>query len=147
MKFKAAMITVALMATSAAVHADTKKHEGKYCAALTTLGEDLMKLQALGPDSKVGELRSIMDRIDKDARAIEKEGSRIKTPAGKQFVASANRLTNETRSMSDDMTLAQVKSRIEDDVRNVKQSAQALADEAGCPEAVPQMEGSAEATP
>jgi hypothetical protein len=126
-----------LVAAGTAAHADNKKHEGKYCSSLASLKDDLQKLQALRDDSKVGELRTIANRIEKDTRSVEKEGSKIKTPAGKQFMASAERLTVETRAVSDDMTIGQVKARIRDDASNLEQSAQQLADESGCSEAMP----------
>jgi hypothetical protein len=126
-----------LAVAAGAAHADTKKHETRYCAALTSLKGDLKQLDALTQDSKVGEVHGIVNRIDKDSKTVEKEASKIKTPAGKQFTASANRLVNETQSIPEDMTIAQVKARIEDDASNLKQSAMTLSTEAGCPEAMP----------
>jgi phage terminase large subunit-like protein len=125
------------MTTAGVVHAETKKAEGKYCTALASLKGDLQKLDALNEQSKVSELKPIMDRLDKDTQQIEKEGSKISTPAGKQFMASAERLKVEGRAVSNDTTIDQVKSRIRDDASNLQQSAQQLANEASCTEATP----------
>lgn len=146
MRFTASVI-LAVMTTAGVVHADTQKHQGRYCTALASLKDDLQKLEALNDQSKVSELRTIVDRLDKEVQQIEKEGSKIKTPAGKQFMASAERVKVEARATSDDMTIGQVKSRIRDDASNLQQSAQQLADESGCSGAMPQTGGSGEATP
>jgi hypothetical protein len=125
------------MTTAGVVHADTKKAEGKYCTALASLKDDLQKLDALNDQSKVGELKEIINRLDKDTQQIERAGSKISTAAGKQFMASAERLKVEGRAVTDEMTISQVKSRIRDDAQNLQQSAKQLADEAGCSEAMP----------
>jgi len=134
---RTASVILAVVTAAGVAHADNKKHEGKYCTSLASLRDDLQKLQSLSDDSKVGELRTIAKQIDKDAMSVEKEGTKINTSAGKQFMASAERLKVETRAVSDDMTIGQVKSRIRDDAQNLEQSAQQLANEAGCSEAMP----------
>lgn len=76
--------------------------------------------------------------MDKDSKTIEKEASKIRTPTSQQFTQSANQLYEEAHSIPDNMTIEQARSRIEGDAQNVKRNAQAMANESGCPEAMPQ---------
>lgn len=137
MRFMSAAL-LAVMMTATAARADNTKAEERYCTALSSLKDDLTKLRAMRDDSKASELRTIIDRIDSDSREVEKQGSKIKTAAGKQFMASAERLKVEGRAVTDDMTIGQIRTRLHEDVTNLETSAQQLADESGCPNAMPQ---------
>src|SRR5262249_34158389 len=97
----------------------------------------LAKLDAMGPSSTVHDIQAATDQIRKDADAVQSQGGKIGTPTAKKFAGAANQLNAETRNIPENMTVAQVQARIKDDVQNVKQSAQALADESGCPKARP----------
>jgi len=131
----AGLLAIAGMSTYA--RADTKQHQEKYCAALSALRDDITKLDALGTNATVKELRTATDQIQKDADSVQKEAGKIGTPTSKQFVDSTKKLSNEARSLSDDMTVAQAQSKLAGDIQSVKKNAQALADESGCPEAMP----------
>jgi hypothetical protein len=146
MRFMSAAL-LAVMMTATAAHADNTKHEERYCTALSSLKDDLTKLRGMRDDAKASELRTVIDRIDSDSREVEKQGSKIKTPAGKQFMASAERLKVEGRAVSDDMTIGQIRSRLHGDVDKLEASAQQLADESGCPNAMPQRGGEEPKTP
>jgi hypothetical protein len=145
MKIKATLF-LAVMATASVVHADTKKADEKYCSSLMSLKGDLQELRAMRDQSNARELRTIIDRIDRDSREVEAAGAKIKTPAGKQFMASAERLKVEGRAVSENMTVGQVRSRLGEDVRNLELSAKQLAQEAGCP-AMPERGGEATEPP
>jgi hypothetical protein len=146
MKIKATLF-LAVMATAGVAHADTKKADEKYCSSLMSLKGDLQELRAMRDESKAGELRAVIDRIDQDSRAVEKAGAKIKTPAGKQFMAAAERLKVEGRAVSDEMTIGQVRTRMREDVSNLELSAKQLANEAGCSMAMPQQGGEANEPP
>lgn len=135
--FKITAATFALALTSSIATADEKKHDEKFCAHLSSLNENITKLQGMGPDSKIGELKSTLKETRKNADDVTKEAKKMKSPSAKQFTQSANQLSTETKNIPDNMTVAQVKTRIKDDIQNVEQSAQALSDEAGCPGAMP----------
>jgi hypothetical protein len=133
----------ALVLTSAVTHADKSKHEERYCSALMALGNDLSKLEAIGPSSTIHELRKAVDNIDGDGRNVAKEARKIGTPTSKRFVESVDRLSSEARSLSDNMTVEQARSKVDGNIQDVKRNAQELATESGCPEAVPELPRSA----
>ena len=127
----------ALVMTSAAARADQKKHEEKYCSALSAVSDDLKKLDKLGPDSKLSELRAQVQKIDGDAQKVDKEARKIHTETSKQFVQSVDQLQRELQALPDSMTIAEARARVRGDVQAVKRSARDLANESGCPEAMP----------
>jgi hypothetical protein len=124
--------------TSMTARADRKKHEEKYCSALSGVSTDLAKLEALGPRSTLSELRAEVMQIDKDAKTVDREARKIKTATSKQFVQAAEQLYKEMRSLPDSMTIEEARTRLDGDVQAVKRSARALATESGCPEAMPE---------
>jgi hypothetical protein len=138
---------LAVLTTATAAHADRTKHDEQFCTSLASLKGDLQELRAMRDDSKASELRDVIDRIDRDSREVEKAGSKIKTPAGKQFMASAERLKVEGRAVSDDMTIGQLRTRMREDVGKLETSTRQLANEAGCAEATPEPEGRTGGTP
>ena len=142
MKMKVqAMISAGLVAAmmNPLAYADKQKPEQKFCNALEEFTVDLSKLDQIGTTSTVGELRAAADRVSKDADNVEKSAGKIKSPAAKQFAESAKQLRTEVKGLQANMTIDQAKSRISDDVENVRRSGQALATEAGCPSATPTM--------
>jgi hypothetical protein len=112
-----------------------------------SLKGDLQELRAMRDESKAPELRAVIDRIDQDSREVENAGAKIKTPAGKQFMAAAERLKVEGRAVSEDMTIGQVRTRMREDVSNLELSAKQLAKEAGCPSMTLEREGRMGGTP
>jgi len=140
MRTRAVLIATGIFAatmTSVIAHADEKAHEEKFCAALAQFRADLTTLESIGPNSTVADLRAASDRIAKDADDVQKAAHKIKSPTAKQFTDSAKQLREEVRALPANITIEQAKSRIQDDVQNVEQSAQKLATESGCPEAAP----------
>jgi hypothetical protein len=133
----------ALVVTSAVTHADKSAHEERYCSALMALGNDLSKLDAIGPSSTIHELRTAVDSIDGDGRNVAKEARKIRTPTAKRFVESVDTLSTEARSLSENMTVEQARAKIDGNIQDVKRNAQELANESGCPEAVPVLPRSA----
>lgn len=141
MKTRAVLIATGFFAAtmmSAVTHADQKKHEEAFCAALTKFRADFTTLQSIGPDSTMAELRAASDRIATDANDVQKAASKIKSPTAKQFTDSAHQLRDEIQALPSNITIQQAKSRIQGDIQNVQQSAQQLATESGCPEAAPE---------
>ncbi|NVB76791.1 MAG: hypothetical protein HOV81_00215 [Kofleriaceae bacterium] len=135
--FKITAVTFALALTSSIAGAQPKKHEEKFCSSLTSLNQDLTKLKEMGPSSTVGELKASLRSAKKHSEEVGKEARKMKSPEAKQFTEAANQLTSRS-NISDDMTIQQAKSQIQDDVQNLEQHAQALAQESGCPGAMPQ---------
>jgi hypothetical protein len=131
-----ASIVLVLMTTLTA-RADRKKHEEKYCSALSGVSTDLAKLETLGPSSTLAELRAEVMQIDKDAKTVDREARKIKTATSKRFVDAADQLYKEMQSLPDSMTIDEARTRLADDVQAVKRTARALATESGCPEAMP----------
>ena len=126
---------VGLTGTISTASAQQNKQETKFCAALTSVEQDLAKLDALGPNSTVQELKTVTNDLRTHARTLEKDARRMKSPTAKQFTQSANQLATDTRNIPKNLTIEQARSRIGDDIQNVKQSAQQLASESGCPTA------------
>ena len=123
--------------TSTIAGADRQKHEETYCTALSAVSADLAKLDALGPSSTVSELRTTVARMDTDAKAVNRAATRINTPTSRPLVQAMDQLSDEMRKVPDSMTLDEARSRVGDDVKAVERSAKALAEESGCPEAMP----------
>lgn len=119
-------------------HADNKANQHKFCSSVTSLNSDLSMLRALDRNSTMTEVKAITAKIRQDADSAVNAARGIKSPAAKQFVASAEQLSTEARNIPQNMTVSQVKSRLQGDAKNVKESARALATESGCPEAIPQ---------
>jgi hypothetical protein len=131
-----AMICGLALATSVGC-ASKKEHEAKFCSALTALNDDVTKLSAIGPSSTIDELGTAVSNLQRDSRTADRHGRRIGTPAAKQFTQSVDQLDRESRVLSGSMTVAQAQARIESDVQNMTRNAQALANESGCPDAMP----------
>jgi hypothetical protein len=128
----------AVVMMTAVAHADRAKHKEKYCSALSAVSAELAALEAMGPQSTVGELRTAVAKVEEDAKAVDKEARKIKTETSKKFVQSAEHLQKEMQSIPDTMTLDEARVRIDDELRQVKRNARALAVESGCPEAMPE---------
>jgi hypothetical protein len=150
MKTRAVLIATGFFAatmTSAMAHADQQKHEKDFCAALTRFRADFTKLQSIGPNSTMAELRAASDRIGTDTDDVQKAAYKIKSPTAKQFTDSAHQLRDEVQALPPNITIEQAKSRIHDDVQNVQQSAKKLAAESGCPEPAPEPKSPQGSTP
>src|SRR5262249_14691546 len=132
--FSAGLIA-ALLTTGA--YADQAKQEKKFCDTLEKFSVDLSKLEAVTPQSTMGELRAAADRVEKDADDVTTAARKIKTPTAKQFTQPANQWRSELKSMSSNVTVEQAKARIKDDLTNTRDAAQKLADESQCPSATP----------
>jgi uncharacterized phage infection (PIP) family protein YhgE len=116
----------------AVAHAD-QKADKKFCDALVKFHTDFAQLESIGPSSSMGELRKAADKVSDDADRVQGAATKIKSPAAKEFVSAAKQLRQELHAMPDSTTVEQAKSRIRDDVQNVKQSGHKLAMESGCP--------------
>lgn len=134
---KITAVTFALALTSSIAGAESKKHEEKFCSSLSSLSQDLTKLKEMGPESTVGELKTSLKQAKKHSEEVGKQARKMKSPEAKQFTEAANQLTSRS-NISDDMTIQQAKSQIQDDVQNLEQHAQTLAEQSGCPGAMPQ---------
>jgi hypothetical protein len=137
-------IPVVVVMTTSLARADRAKHEEKYCSALSAVSADLATLDALGPSATVGQLRANVEKIDTDTKAVDREARKIKTETSKRFVEAADQLYNEARSLPDGLTIEEARTRLGGDVQAVKRTARALADESGCPEAMPTTKAPAE---
>ena len=126
------IVIVAVLFAGSIASADQRKHEEKYCAALSSLNDDFVKLNSIGPSSTVHDLRAVIDQIHNDSKDVQKQASRIGTPTAGQFGRATDRLASEASSIPDDLTIDQARDRIHQDVSNVKRTARALAQEAGC---------------
>jgi hypothetical protein len=127
---------IAAMAMTGAAHAQTRA-EHSYCQALTALSADLNRLEKAPPQTTMKEHRDLIDKIKQDAMAIEKDAIKTRTEAGKQLVMSSRKLSQEAKAMPDDMTLKQARTKMGDELQNVRESARQLAAESGCPGAIP----------
>jgi hypothetical protein len=147
---RAGLIVGGVLATAligANAHGDTNKQDQKFCDALAKFHADFAALESIGPTSTLAELRATSDKVGDDADNVEKAASKIKSPTAKQFTESAKQLRREIRAMPESTTIEQAKSRIRDDVQNVKQAGHKLAMESGCPETDTQMKPGAKPSP
>lgn len=140
--FTITAVTFGLALTSSIASAE-KKHEEKFCSALYSLNESITKLEAMGPSSTIGELKSTLKETRKHSEEVGKEARKMKSPSAKEFTAAADKLKSK-ENISNDMTVEQAKTQIKDDVQNLGQKTQTLADESGCPGAMPQKPQSSE---
>ncbi|MDB4957082.1 MAG: hypothetical protein JWO36_4651 [Myxococcales bacterium] len=133
------LLTVGFFAvmTSAIAHADQTAKQEKFCAAITDFNSDVRVVDSIGPSSTVAELRAASDRLMTDAQKVVKTASKIKTPTAKQFHDAANKLHRDVNSLPDNITIDQAKTKVADDIQNVKDAARRLATESGCPEQAP----------
>ncbi len=141
MKARAVLITTGLFAaavTSAVAHAQQSKREEAFCADLTRFRNDVTALQSIGPGSTMGELRTTADRVARDADDLQRSAYMINSRTAKQFTTSARQLRNEIQALPPNITVGHAKSRIRGDLQDVQHSAQQLATESGCREAVPE---------
>ena len=135
---KRAIVTTAVMAAltaSLAVHADDKKADEKFCAAVTSYRSNVEELKAIGPHSTVAEVRAARTRIDKDVADMQTAASKMKTPTAKTFLQATKRLDQDVSKISDDATLRQVHAKLQADVQGAQEAGRDLANEAGCPAA------------
>ena len=121
---------VALTA-SFAVHAD-QKVDRKFCAAAASFQSNVAELKTIGPQSTVGEVRSVRRRLDDDAAHMHKTANRINTPAANKFTEAMSKLDWDVSTIPNDQTLEQVHSRLRADVDNAQSAGRVLATEAGC---------------
>lgn len=127
--------TVFAGALGGAAYAQDKADKGadqKFCDQLMKFHADVSALDALGPSSTIGELRTTVNKVADDADAVKAQSGKMKSPTAKQFTDAANQLRKEVRSMPDSVTIDQAKSRIRGDIQNVKQAGHKLAMESGC---------------
>jgi hypothetical protein len=128
------MTVAGMIALSAsAAHADEKKADQKFCAAVTSFRTHIAELDGITPKSTVGELRAASDKVNKDASDMEKAAKKIKTPTGKQFTADMKKLREDVKSVTDQQTLEEARTKISSSVQSARTSGQALSTEAGCP--------------
>ena len=139
MRIGASVISAGLVAAmmSPIAHADKETPELKFCHAMERFTVDVSKLEGITSSSTIGELKSAAQRVSDDADQVEKRASKMNSQAAKQFSQSVRQLRSDIRAVRDNRTIEQAKSRISDDIDNVKRSGQALADEAGCPSGTP----------
>ena len=130
------LLALGLMGASS--RADKKADQQKFCSAASTLNQDITKLNTLTRNSTVREVKSVTSKLRQDSNAAVKAARKIKSPAATQFTQSAQQLVTETRNIPENMRVSQVRSRLQGDANNVRQSGHALAVESGCPEAFPQ---------
>ena len=140
MKIRTGVMTAALAATtmfSSLAFADQAKHEKKFCNAIEKFSVSLSKFDALDKSATVGELRNAADRVSNDASKVVSEAKGIKSDSAKQFTDAAKQLRTETQALEGSMTVDQARTRIDQDIENVRRSGQQLADESGCPAGAP----------
>jgi hypothetical protein len=130
-------IVAALLLASSIASADRPRHAERFCAAVGELNDDMAKLDRLEPRASVHDLRDIAQRIRRDANAIERDAADSARLLVTRFDNAMDRLVNRTEALPTDLTMSQVRDRIDDDVRGVKLTAQRLANDAGCTEAPP----------
>ena len=128
----------AVVMTSASARADQKKHEEKFCGALAAVSADLATLRDLKRDSTVGEVRVVLKRLRSDAQMANDQARKIDTPAAKQLVRSTAELDREVNGLPDTATLEEARTRLHDEMADVKRDTKALAAESGCPESIPE---------
>lgn len=131
------MIAACLVAATAGVGAYADENK-KFCGTLAQFDSDVAALNAIGPQSTVGELRAARDRVDKDESQLKWEARWMNTPAAKEFRDALKQLDNDVNSLPNNGTLQQTGSKIQADAQNLQSAGRKLAGEAGCPELAPQ---------
>jgi hypothetical protein len=128
-------LTVAFVAmmTSAAAQADDNAKDEKFCEAITDFRSDVKTLDGIGSSSTLAELRAATERTHTDSQRVQKAAAKLKTPTAKEFGDAAKKLHRDARSLPDDITIAQAKAKLADDIQSVKQAGHQLSVEAGCP--------------
>jgi opacity protein-like surface antigen len=133
------MVSLVAVMTSAAAHADDKAKQEKFCAAIADFHSDFKMLDAIGPSSTLAELRAASDKVVTDAQEVRKAASKIKTSTSKEFGSAADKLRNDVRALPDTTTIDQARTKLDDDIHKVKDSAKKLTMESGCSDQTPPM--------
>jgi hypothetical protein len=133
------MVSLVSVMTSAAAHADEQAKQEKFCAAIADFQSDMTKLDSIGPSSTLAELRAASDKVVADAQEVRKTAAKIKTATSKEFGSAADKLRNDARALPDTTTIDQARTKLEDDIRKVKDSAKKLTMESGCSDQPPPM--------
>jgi hypothetical protein len=94
-------------------------------------------LSSIGPQSTVAELRAVTGRVDNDVATMQKAATKMKTPTAKEFTTAVSQLKKDVNAIPDDATLAQVRSKVDNDIQNVENLGMKVATEAGCPAPTP----------
>jgi hypothetical protein len=130
------MIATGMLAltTSLSAGAQQTSHQQKYCGSLASFHTHVTALDSLGPNSTVGEVRALANRIQGDAQNVTSAAGKMKTPAADQFNDAAKKLREDAKNIPPGTTLDQARSSLRGDVQNVKGAAQQLANESGCPQ-------------
>jgi hypothetical protein len=108
----------------------------KYCSTLSALSQRYAELDAMGPNTTIHDVMAVAQKLQDDTQRTAKAARGIGTPAAKQLTEAADRLDSDAHHVSADTTVAQLKARLATDGAEVKQRAQALATESGCPRAI-----------
>jgi hypothetical protein len=122
---------------SAVVQADQSKVDQKFCEAVASFQSNAAQLNAMGPNSTVGEVRAARKRLDNDVDKMRTAAFFMTSSTAKQFRQAMSQLDRDVDHVRDDATLQQAYSQIQSDVRNAQSTGQQLAAEAGCPQTTP----------
>jgi hypothetical protein len=112
---------------------DPQATNDKFCAAINDYRADLKRLDAIGPNSTVGELRSAADRASVSGQKVQEAQSKMNTPAAKEFRYANMKLKADAKVLPDSTTIAEAKQKLAADIAKVKDASRKLTAEAGCP--------------
>jgi hypothetical protein len=134
MKTTAFLMSGLIAATlGAKAHADDQANKEKFCDAITEYRADLKKLDGIGPNSTLAELRAASDRVSASQQKVEKTQAKLDSQAAKDFRYANMKLRTDAKALPDSMTIAEAKSKLAADIAKVKEASGKLTAEAGCP--------------
>jgi hypothetical protein len=112
---------------------DTKANNEKFCDAMTDFRADLKRLDAVGPNSTLAELRAASERVSASGQKVEKAQAKLDSPAAKEFRAATMKLRSDAKMLPDSTTIAEAKTKLAADIMKVKEASKKVTTEAGCP--------------
>ena len=125
------LVTVMASAVALAQPKDDKQ-KADFCSALSDFHADIKTLDKIGPQSTMAELRAAIDRSDMDAQKVMKAAGKMSSPSATAFTTQAKKLKSDASNLPDSMTIDQAKSKLQDDIKAVKDAAMKLAGESNC---------------
>ena len=82
---------------------DTKANNEKFCEAMTDYRADLKKLDEIGPNATLAQLRATSDRVVASGQKVQQAQAKLDTPAAKDFRAANMKLRTDAKALLSDL--------------------------------------------
>lgn len=121
----AALAAVAALSMSGGALAQDKD-KAKVCEKFSKFQGTVNEAQQMGPDTQVKEAKRISHDLKKEYREYAKTAEKYAKPQVKNLERSIDELEKTVKRMPNDATLAQARTEIQDDVRQVRMAHEQL---------------------